>query len=191
MSFADHLRNAGIDEEIVEQIMSVSYTRDESNPEQDCVNYHAAAMQKCEELLDFGTISDIMFGRSCCKSGFRLKNARQLAREHGDKTLEEKLVLLGELRYMGKPRLNSDGDIESTAVGSYEHSGGMTCPCWYFNGHVPDEGPMPLTYCLCCAGHFRFHYQKALGVKLRVKRVVSSIINSGGELPCVFVYEII
>lgn len=50
---------------------------------------------------------------------------------------------------------------------------------------------MPLTYCLCCAGHFMFHYQKALNIKLRVKKVVSSIINSEGKEPCVFIYEIV
>ena len=63
-------------------------------------------------------------------------------------------------------------------------------PCWNFSGCVPVSGPMPLSYCLCCAGHFRFHYEKALGVKLRVKQVVSSNINSGAKEPCVFLFQI-
>jgi hypothetical protein len=49
---------------------------------------------------------------------------------------------------------------------------------------------MPVSYCLCCGGHFKFHYQKALGLKLRVKEVVTSIF---GEPPqyCSFILEII
>ncbi|MHB0998629.1 MAG: hypothetical protein ACYC27_05225 [Armatimonadota bacterium] len=190
MSFADNLRKAKVDEEIIEQIMNVDCPRDETNENQDTANFYAAAMKKCEELLDFDTISDVMFTKSCCKGGYRLNNAKQLAKDHGDKPIEEKLVLLGELKYMGKPHLNADGDIEGPMVGTYG-SDGMTCPCWYFKGCTPVNGPMPLTYCLCCAGHFKVHYQKALGVKLRVKKVVSSIINSGGKLPCSFVYEIV
>lgn len=190
MSFADDLRKAKVDEELIEQIMSVDYTKDEADPYQDAANFYAAAIPKCEEVIGFDALSEVMFGRACCKSGYRLNNARQLAKEHGDKTLEEKLVLLGELRYMGKPRLNDDGDIESDAVGTPE-SCSFPCPCWQIKRRVPDTGPMPLNYCLCCAGHFRFHYQKALGLKLRVKKVVSTIMNSSGKLPCVFVFQIV
>lgn len=190
MSFADNLRKANIDEGIIQQIMSVDYPGDEGNPKQDAANFYSAAMTRCEELLDFDTISAVMFTKSCCKGGYRLNNAKQLAAEHGDKPLAEKLALLGELKYMGKPFLNKDGDIQSDAVGTHE-AGSMTCPCWYFAGCTPVNGPMPLTYCLCCGSHFKVHYQKALGVKLRIKRVVSSIINSDGKHPCVFVYQII
>lgn len=143
-------------------------------------------MRKCEELLGFDKTSEVMAHRSCCKSGYRLNNAKQLAKEHGDKPLAEKLELLGQLQYMGKPVLNEDGDIQTIGIGYMDH-----CPCWNFGGCTPVNGPMPLTYCLCCAGHFQFHYQKALGVKLKVKKVVSSIINSGAKEPCVFVYEIV
>ena len=83
-----------------------------------------------------------------------------------------------------------NGDILSSAVGSHA-SQQMTCPCWNFNGCTPKNSEMPLSYCLCCAGHFRFHYEKALNVKLRVKKVVSSILNSRGKEPCVFLYEIV
>jgi hypothetical protein len=189
MSLADHLKKAGVDDAIIDEVMSVDYPRD-SNEKQDNADFYAAAMKKCDELIDFELLSEAMFDRSCCKSGFRLKNARQLAKEHGDKPLEEKLKLLGELKYMGKPTLDENGDILSIAVGS-QGSHHMTCPCWNLNGCTPKDGKMPLSYCLCCAGHFRFHYEKALNVKLRVKKVVSSILNSQGKEPCVFLYEIV
>ncbi|WP_066498201.1 hypothetical protein [Abyssisolibacter fermentans] len=190
MGFEKHLRKLNIDEMIIEKIMNVDYPRDKDNPKQDLANFMAVAMQKCEELLDYDTISEVMYDRACCKSGARLKNSRLFAKENKNKTLEEKLSLLGNVNYMGKPFLNKNGDIETVAVGSYNISN-MTCPCWHFNGAKPANSLMPLSYCKCCAGHFRFHYQKALGLKLRLKEVVSSILNSDGKSPCVFIYEII
>jgi hypothetical protein len=189
MSFEKHLRKLNIDEAIIREIMSVDYQKDK-NPHQDTANFMAKAVQKCEELLDYDTISEVMFDRACCKSGSRLKNARNLAKNHGNTSTSEKLILLGKLKYMGNPFLNSHGDIETVAIGSHQQSN-MRCPCWQLKGTQPVSGRMPLSYCKCCAGHFRFHYQKALGLTLRVKEVVSSILNSGGKLPCVFIFEII
>lgn len=190
MEFEKHLRKSNIDEETISKIMNVSYPKDKDDSKQDLANFMAAAMQKCEELLDYDTISEVMFDRACCKSGLRLKNSRSFAKEHNNKTLEEKLSLLGNVKYMGKPFLNKNGDIESVAVGSYDRNN-MICPCWHFKGAKPFNSPMPLSYCKCCAGHFRFHYQKALREKLRLKEVVSSILNSDGKSPCVFIYEIV
>jgi hypothetical protein len=186
MTFLEALYKAKIDEAIIKQVMDVEYSKDPDNPKQDNANFMAAAMHKCEELMDFDKISEVMFHCACCKSGYRLENAKQMAKDHGGKTLAEKVEMLGQLQYMGKPRLNVDGDIETIGIGYMDR-----CPCWNFGGCTPVNGPMPLSYCLCCAGHFRFHYQKALAVKLKVKKVVSSIINSGGKEPCVFIFRTI
>lgn len=118
MTFDNHLRKLKIDETTIEKIINIDYPKDKENPKQDETNFMAAAMKKCEEMLDYDTISEIMFDRACCKSGFRLKNAKLLAKEHGNKTMEEKLILLGNLKHMGKPFLNSSGDIETIAVGN-------------------------------------------------------------------------
>ena len=60
------------------------------------------------------------------------------------------------------------------------------------NGDLVSEGrTMPLTYCLCCAGHCRQHLERLLGIQLKTKEVVSSPINSNGQKPCEFVLEII
>lgn len=50
---------------------------------------------------------------------------------------------------------------------------------------------MPLTYCLCCSGHCRRHLEKLLGVQLKTKGAISSPINSKGQKPCEFIFEII
>ena len=47
------------------------------------------------------------------------------------------------------------------------------------------------TFCGCCAGHVRNTYQYALGVKLQLKKIVSSPINSDGKKRCEFLFEII
>lgn len=186
--FVKSLKKRKVSDETIEQILSVPYQKDK-DPLQDNANFYAAAMQKCEELLGFDKTAEVMHERACCKSGYRLANAKQLFKEHGGEPMEQKLALLGGLKYMGKPRLNEDGDIETVAVGK-QGASGMQCPCWHFKGHLPPEN-MPLSYCLCCAGHFRVHYESALGVKLRVGRVVSSMLNSKGEKPCVFIYKIV
>ncbi|MHB8129717.1 MAG: hypothetical protein ACYDEX_12040 [Mobilitalea sp.] len=190
MSFDKHLRKLKIDESIIEEIMGVDYPKDPTSPKQDNANYMAAVMNKCEELLDYDTVSKVMYDRACCKNGFRLKNSNDFAIENANRSVEEKLQLFGNVLYMGKSFLNEEGDIEIVAVGSYGYDH-MICPCWNFDGAKPVNGPMPLSYCKCCGGHFRHHYQKALGLKLRLKEVKSSMINSEGAAPCVFVYEIL
>lgn len=190
MALDQHLRKCKVKEDIIKRIMNVDYPKTEKKPKQDQANFLAAAMEACDEFLDYETVSDVMYDRACCKTGARLKNSKNFAKEHGDKSLEEQLQLLGQVKFMGKPFLNQDGCIETIAVGSKDSSN-MTCPCWHLGKMTPSNGPMPLSYCKCCGGHFMFHYQKSLGLKLRLKEVVSSIINSEGSSPCVFVYEIL
>jgi len=189
MTFEKALQKARIDSDVVNKIMNVDYKHNMDNKYQDKANFFAAALTLCEELLSFEQITKVMFYKACCKSGYRLNNAKDLAYNHADKSLKEKLSLLGELKFMGRPNLDDDGYIVTEAVGRKGQKD-MTCPCWNFNGYTPEDSVMPLSYCLCCAGHYKFHYQNALGVKLSVKEVVSSILNSNGTEPCVFLFEI-
>jgi len=189
MAFVDHLRKSKVDERTIQEIFGPGEVAEPTEGTQEYVDYMARALQKCDELMEQDTLSAAMFDRACCKSGYRLNDAKQMAKEHGDKLLSEKLKILGELKYMGKPFLNEDGDIETVAVGGHGFTG-MYCPCWRLKSLTPADGPMPLSYCACCGGHFMFHYQKALGLKLRLKKVVSSTLNSMGKAPCVFQYQI-
>jgi hypothetical protein len=190
MAFIDHLRTAKVDDQTIQAILGPDAGAEPKEGTQEYADYMARILQKCDEMLNQDAFSTAMFDRACCKSGYRLNNTKQMAKEHGDKPLEEKLKILGELKYMGKPFLNEDGDIETVAVGGHGFTG-MYCPCWRLKGLSPADGPMPLSYCACCGGHFMFYYQKALGIKLRLKKVVSSTLNSGGSEPCVFQYQII
>lgn len=188
-AFEKHLKKAGVKDELVELITGVSYQEDDDE-KQDNANYWAAVMAKCNELLDFDVIGEAMFNRACCKSGFRLNNARMIAQEHGDKSIKEKLELLGQQKWMGHPRLTENGDIFTDYCAGGSGDGTLHCSCWRISGKVPAQGNMPLPYCLCCAGHFRFHYQKALGLKLRVKQIVSSVFAEPSQY-CSFLFEIV
>jgi hypothetical protein len=190
MAFIDHLCSTKVDEQTIQEIFRQEPAVEPREGTQEYADYMARVLKKCDELLDLDAFSTAMFDRACCKSGYRLNNAKLMAKEHGDKPLEEKLKILGGLKYMGKPFLNGEGEIETVAVGGHGLTG-MYCPCWRLKGLSPAAGPMPLSYCACCGGHFLFHYQKALGIKLRLKKVVSSTLNSGGREPCVFQYQIV
>jgi hypothetical protein len=66
--------------------------------------------------------------------------------------------------------------------------GKFKCACPNFN-KLKDIPTVSSTYCLCCAGHFRYHYQNMLGVKLKTKEIVSSPLDSDGNNPCAFIFE--
>jgi hypothetical protein len=187
--FEQSLKKAGVSAEAINQIVNVSY-RESDNEQQDNANYCAAVMAKCDELLDFDVIAETMFNMSCCKSGFRLVNAKSIARDHSGKSLKEKLELLGQKKWMGHPHLTEEGDIYTEHCAGSGTPDDLKCSCGKFKGTFPSERKMSLSYCFCCAGHFRFHYQMALGIKLRVKKIVSSIY---GEPPqyCSFLFEIV
>lgn len=149
------------------------------------VAFFRHATRVMDETLDFRTRCDLRGPCACCTGGWREKAARRVAREGEGKSLAERVRALGEVRYMGDPTLNEDGTI-SGGVGT---EGGFDCPCTVFTDWKYEE-PVSSTYCLCCAGHFLHHYQIALGVKLRVKAVLSTALESQRAKPCRFVYEL-
>ena len=124
--FGKHLKKAGVSGERIEQIISVPYPQSE-NEKQDSANFYAAAIAQCDELLDFDVLAEAMFARACCKSGFRLNNARKIAKEHGDKSLEEKLELLGRQKYMGHPRLTENGELYTGHCAGSGEPGNLRC----------------------------------------------------------------
>jgi hypothetical protein len=143
------------------------------------------AVEVMDELLDWQTRCAVREACRCSTGGWRADEVRKVARACRGKRLEEKLEALWQVKHMGQPVLNADGTI-TAGIGQ---DGGFRCPCPVFTAW-PHEAPVSPTYCLCCAGHFRHHYQVALGLRLRTKAVVSSALGSCGAEPCRFLYEI-
>ncbi len=151
-----------------------------------------AVIDKMDALLTKEQRYAIMEKQGCCKTGQRDKDCKAFAREHGDKPLAEKVALLATVPYMMAPRLNDDGTI-TVVFGGYQngvHTGKTTCSCGTVKKMRQPFSLSP-TYCGCCAGHFLYHYQNALNVKLRLKEIQSSPLNTNGEQPCCFVFEIV
>ena len=48
---------------------------------------------------------------------------------------------------------------------------------------------MTKTWCMCCGGHIKNHFETALGVKAECE-VVSSPLSSCGKQPCLFKLKI-
>ena len=144
------------------------------------------AIERMEALLDRELCHDVRDACACSKGGWRLKAMQKIAKECEGQSVEQKLQAIGQVTYMGNPVLNEDGTI-TAGVGDV---GGFQCPCPVFSG-VKLEQTVSKTYCYCCAGHFRHHYQIALGKRLRTRDVVSSALESRGQEPCRFVFEIL
>jgi hypothetical protein len=142
------------------------------------------AMRVMDETLSFRTRCDVRGACGCSNGGWREREMRRIARECKGGSVADRIKAIGQVRYMGDPILHEDGTI-SGGVGS---AGGFDCPCSVFRGWKYEE-PVPSTYCLCCAGHFRYHYQIALGVKLKVKEVISTALASKRGERCRFLYE--
>jgi hypothetical protein len=184
--FKNALQELQVPDDVAAEIMAGYETLSDKVSKKQRAAFFIDAVNRMDALLDSQTSHDIRDACACSKGGWRLKASQKVARDYADKPLEEKLLALGQVRYMGKPILNTDGTI-TAQIGD---EGGFECPCPVFNGLHLQE-PVPISYCYCCGGHFRFHYQIALGLKLRTKAVLSSALESRSTKPCRFVYEIV
>jgi len=182
LSFEESLRKYKVDEEIIRSIIDVPYEKDE-NRRQEAANFEYAALKKCDELLDFDILCKVRCERSCSTTGSVLLQSKQFAKDNSSKSLEEKIALL---QHIPKPVFIDQYRLEGLICGKFD-----VCPCTCLRGCTPKEDVMPLSYCLCCAGFLKFHYEKSLGIKLRIEKMVSSILNSKGTQPCVAIYEIL
>lgn len=145
--------------------------------------YFKRAVEIMENKLEPETTQEILEYNGCCKSGAREKASKAFAKEYANLPWQERLDKIVNVPNMGKPELNKDGTITLHAV--YFHDGEkFNCACPN-NNKVKRDYPVSKTYCFCCAGHFKYHYDIMLGVKLNVLEIVSSPLDSEGEKPCV------
>jgi hypothetical protein len=184
--FRNALQELQVDDNVTAEIFAGYENINDASKKELRAAFFMRAMQLMDARLDEQPRAEIRDACACSKGGWRLKAVQKMAGETAGKSLEEKLQALWQIKYMGNPVLNADGTI-TAEIGD---EGGFECPCPVFNGLGLKE-PVSKTYCYCCAGHFRFHYQIALGRKLATQTVLSSSLESGGEKPCRFVYTIV
>ena len=149
------------------------------------------ALDVMNEKLPKEQVQEIIEANACCKSGARLKASKEFARVHADKSLEERLKLISERPYMnmGRAELDENGEILVHAV-SFHNGERFECVCPTVS-KVKRDYAIPREYCYCCGGHFKFHYEIMLDVKLVLAEIVSSPHDTEGKEPCAFRYRII
>jgi hypothetical protein len=155
-----------------------------------------ALINKMDELLTKEQRLDIMQNQGCCKTAKHSAPFREFGLRHAEKPFGERVELFAEhfhnpkKHLKGKPPcwLNSDGTFSVHWASGKD--GGFKCVCAPIN-KLPKPINVSRTYCGCCAGHVRHNYQYALGVKLRLKEIVSSPLDTGGKEFCEFLFEVI
>ena len=179
----ESMRKIGISEDIISQF---DCTDQNGNQPEVKIEF----IDLMDKLLTKKQCLAVMEREGCCKGGKRDKDCKAFGKEHKDKPLAEKLALLFSVENMMSPRLNADGSFTVTMSGYQNgvHTGKTTCSCGTIK-KLKHPFSVSKTYCGCCAGHFLYHYQNALGVKLRLKEINSSPLDTNGEQPCSFTFE--
>ncbi len=119
---------------------------------------------------------------SCSGTGYD-KERKAFAHEHADKPLAKRLELFTKT-FGRKAVLNDDNTITVTFAcnhGYYKHA-----PKGKFQFPASIE-----SYFERCAGGRLYEYQKALGIKLKIKSVDVSSLNENIVNPVVFTFEIV
>ena len=147
-------------------------------------------IRQMDELLTKEQRIAIMEQQGCCKAGIGTKAHNAFGAKHAGKTLVEKVASLNaaQMPHKAPCQLNEDGTL-SVYWGVNDSEYNM-CPCGIIK-KLPKPRTVSPTFCGCCGGHIRHNYQKSLGVKLRLKEIVSSASSSGGKKRCEFLYEIL
>lgn len=156
-----------------------------SSPKTRRAAFFSRAASILDEGLGWQDRRELMEFNACCKGGQRANVIKEFVADNSSLSLAEKITALVDVPNMGRPYLHADGTI--IAHIDYLVDGKFHCPCPNFHQLKITER-ISSTYCLCCAGHFRHHYQKALGIRLETKEIVSSPLESGGKRPCVIAF---
>lgn len=152
--------------------------------------FFCQALNVMNKKLPAEKVQEIFEANACCKSGARKKASEEIARIHANKSIEEKLSLISSRPYlnMGSAELDENGYLLVHAV-SYHPGDQFECACPTIS-KVKRDDVIPREYCYCCGGHFKYHYEIMLGVKLKLIEIVSSPHDTDGKQPCQFRYQI-
>ncbi|HEY3413841.1 MAG TPA: hypothetical protein VGM51_12435 [Armatimonadota bacterium] len=177
----ESLHQAGIDAEVIAQIMEGGEAITERTSPAAKADWLREAIRKMDRLIEAGPRHSIRESCACCLGGKRLEISKAIARDN--QTLEGRIRAANEARFVfgHSVTLEDDGKVMVRfAPEGWESYG---CPC------LPKaKEPLPLTYCYCCGGHAKHHLQTALGRKLEVT-VIHTALSTGGKKPCTFQFR--
>jgi hypothetical protein len=144
-----------------------------------------AFANQMDRLLSKDQILSVMEEQGCNKN----EPSAEFMLKLKDKPIEERLKILNTTDMSEQPRskLNDDGTL--TIFWYFEKNGKYVCVCPII-GKLSKPATVSLTFCGCCSGHVKFHFENFLGVKLRLIETVSSPVSSNGEKYCEHRFEI-
>lgn len=188
--FEQTLRDFSVSSDVIDKIYSGFEKLTSKTTKSEKAAFFKQALSVMNSNLPKEQVKSILEANACCKSGIRERNSKEFARTNQDLNIEERLKLISKQLYMnmGRAELDEEGFLIIHAV-SYQPTDKFECACPTINKlkldyHIPQE------YCYCCGGHFKYHYEIMLGVKLDIVEIVSSPHDTDGCKPCVFKYQI-
>lgn len=169
----------GIPKEVMEQFVFPE-SKDETPEEK------IAFVNQMDNLLSKVQILSVMEEQGCNKN----EPTAEFMLKLKDKSIGERIKILNAMgiNEFARSRLNDDGTL--SIFWDFEENGKYICVCPCMNT-LSKSTTVSLTYCGCCSGHVKYHFENSLGVKLRLIEIVSSPISSNGEKQCEHLFEII
>lgn len=187
--FKESLELFNVEEKVIAQINEGYEDIISKTPKKVKAAYFKRAVDIMTEQVDAEKLQEVFEWNACCKGGAREKASKAFAKENENLSIDEKLEKIKSVPNMGQPVRNEDGTITVNAV-SYWKDEKFSCGCSNYNGLKFDYS-VSKNYCFCCAGHFKYHYEIILGVKLKTLEIVSSALDSAGKNPCVIKFAVI
>jgi hypothetical protein len=175
------IRRAGVDEEIITQIMAGGELIKKSAVKEKIGKFLADAMDRMDQLLPPQTRSKVRQNNACSLTGRRLETMKEIAGMDAPlATKIEQIEAKAVLGFNGNVKdysVKLDGDRILVNFGF----GRCWCHCAYAGRKVS------VTYCHCCLGHVL----KLLGIALK-RELTGEVVGStcSGSAPCRFVVNL-
>jgi len=143
-------------------------------------------VNQMDKLLTKENILLIMEEQGCSKDEHTLEAKSKFK----GKTLEERIKILNTICKEEAPdsRLNEDGTV--SIFWEFKENDKYKCVCPIMS-KLSEPTAVSLTFCGCCSGHVKYHFEQDTEVKLRLIETVSSPLNSNGEKRCEHRFEIV
>ena len=175
---ATQLGKAGIKQETIDKIMEGGENILRKTSPAKKADWMREAMLRMNKLLNLKTRKTVREACACRLTGRPLKASQAIPREN--KSLEDRIKAGNEAFsvFGGCVRMQENGEVlVRFAPEGRDH---YRCPC------LPGaDKPLPVTYCFCCGGHIKHHFQISLGRELDYT-ILSTALSSGGKFPCTF-----
>ena len=175
---ATQLEKAGIQQETINQILEGGENILRKTSPAKKADWMREARLRMNRLLDLKTRKAIREACACRLTGRPLKASQAIAREN--RSLADRIKAANESFsvFGGCVRMQENGEV--LVRFSPEGLDHYRCPC------LPGaDKPLPVTYCFCCGGHIKYHFQISLGQELDYT-IISTALSSGGKFPCTF-----